>query len=69
MARTGYKQRIAAEWRDEDGYWVELKSGWQDTYNPTCHTITENTKAEAHDKAKDSVPCDCRCCRQDKGRQ
>jgi hypothetical protein len=57
------KDRIAAEWRDEDGYWIELKSGWQDNFNPGCHTITEDTRKEARYKLRASVPCDCRECR------
>ena len=60
---TNYKDRISAEWQDIDGYWIELKSGWQDNSNPHCHSIREDTKKDAHEKAKGSVPCDCRYCR------
>jgi hypothetical protein len=45
---SDYKLRIETEWADDDGYWIELKSGWQDSFNPTCHTIREDTKIEAH---------------------
>jgi hypothetical protein len=65
MARPSLRSRICAEWRDEDGYWIELKSGWQDNSNPTCHTITEDTKIEAYYKLRGSVPCDCEQCKKD----
>lgn len=54
--------RIAARWKDEDGVWIELKSGWQDVTNPTCHTIHEDTWKEALDLCGMAVPCDCRDC-------
>jgi hypothetical protein len=65
MARR-YKHMIAEEWRDSDGYWIALKYGYQDSSNPTCHTIHEDTKAEAHAVARDAIPCDCPECRADK---
>lgn len=56
------KKRIAEEWLDSDGYWIALKGGWQDSFNPTCHTIVEDTKAEAYKVLACSEPCNCAEC-------
>jgi hypothetical protein len=66
MARNKYKHLIQSEWQDEDGYWIALKSGYQDSGNPTCHTIHEDTKAEAYSYLSSVIPCDCWECRKDK---
>jgi len=54
--------KVSAHWMDDDGYWILLKDGWQDLYNPTSHTIHEDTKREAFVIAKDAIPCACREC-------
>lgn len=68
MARTSVKNKIVEKWTDEDGAWIALKSGWQDVYNPTCHTIHEDTMAECMSIAKDAVPCRCKDCVEDLAR-
>jgi hypothetical protein len=46
--RTAIKRGLVAEqWRDDDGYWIAMKAGWQVVGDPTCHQIHENTKREA----------------------
>ena len=60
------KAMIAAEWKDEDGYWIELKSGWHDGSNPTCHTVHEDTRKECMDRLRDfAEPCNCWECKKD----
>lgn len=56
------RKRIKEQWCDEDGYWVALNSGWKDRYNPTSHTIHEDTKREALSIAADAIPCSCKEC-------
>lgn len=52
---------IAKEYRDIDGYWIELKAGWR--MPGDAHGIVENTKAEARARLKEIVPCDCIECK------
>lgn len=60
-----WASRIAEFWKDEDGVWIALKSGWQDSTNPTCHTIHEDTWQLALDFVAMAVPCECSECRAD----
>ncbi len=55
------KRFIDEEWRDDDGYWIALRNGVCEFGNPQCHTIHENTKAEAH--ARGIQPCACKECK------
>ena len=57
-------KRIAYEWQDGDGYWIELAKGWKNGQDPvgTLHTIHENTKREARSWVKAAVPCHCDEC-------
>lgn len=64
--RVKLADKIQEQWRDEDGYWIALKSGWQDRYNPTCHTIHEDSKREVVSIARDAIPCNCRECQNDR---
>ena len=45
-----------------DGFWIALRSGWQDATNPTCHTIHEDTPQYCLDKVAMAIPCECREC-------
>lgn len=56
------RSKISAQWRDSDGYWVELKAGYCDDSNPKCHTIVEDTKTQAMQHR--AVKCDCSECKQ-----
>jgi hypothetical protein len=66
MKRVPIHERIQEQWKDEDGYWIALKSGWGVLGDPGFHTIHEDTKKEAMSIAADSIPCDCRDCLADK---
>jgi hypothetical protein len=55
---------IANEYRDSDGYWIELTPGWQNGFDPGTHGIVEDTKAGAYLTLKGAVPCDCAECQQ-----
>lgn len=61
--------RIQEAWQDEDGVWIALRSGWQDSTNPTCHTIHEDTWQLALDYVTMAIPCDCRECQADAKRE
>jgi hypothetical protein len=55
------RELIAREYRDSDGYWIDLKAGW--VIPGDAHGIVEDTKRRAYDKLKEAVPCNCRECR------
>lgn len=57
-----WSDRVAAAWKDEDGVWIELRDGWQDSCNPTCHTICEDTWQAAIAVLKATEPCNCKDC-------
>lgn len=61
-------KQIEHEYKDEDGYWIELASGWKDPGDPvgTLHTIHTDTKAEGRREARKALPCDCDDCREKK---
>ena len=52
--------KIESEYRDSDGYWINLKRGW--IVRGDAHGIVENTKREAYAKLAEVVPCDCPDC-------
>lgn len=52
---------IAKEYRDSDGYWIELKRGY--VVRGDAHGIVENTKRAAYAKLAEVVPCDCADCK------
>jgi hypothetical protein len=54
------REAIQRQERDEDGYWIYLKSGWCDAENPNCHVIVESTKREA--LAHRAMRCQCNNC-------
>lgn len=58
MKRT---DMIDKEYRDSDGYWIELKPGF--VVVGDAHGIVENTKREARAKLSIVVPCDCAECK------
>jgi hypothetical protein len=57
-----YLKRVSYLDHDQDGWWLGLKDGWQDRYNPGCHTINENSKREVIAIARDAIVCDCPDC-------
>lgn len=53
---------IQREYRDSDGYWIELKPGWQNGDDPGTHGIVESTKRAAYSKLSMAKPCHCLEC-------
>ena len=58
---------IAHEYRDSDGYWIELLPGWQNGYDPGTHGIVEDTKTAAYSTLTGVEACDCKECHELKG--
>ncbi len=43
----GKRAAVSDAWRDDDGYWITLKDGWQaGRFDNHCHVIHEDTIAE-----------------------
>lgn len=61
--------RIQNEYRDSDGYWIDLAPGWQNGADPGCHGIVEDTKREAYRTLTLARPCDCQNCQFEKARK
>lgn len=55
------KQMIARQYRDSDGFWIELKPGF--VVSGDAHGIVENTRREAYRKLGLVVPCECAECK------
>lgn len=53
---------IAREYRDSDGYWIDLVPGYQNGDDPGTHGIVENTKTAAYAKLTLVRPCNCAEC-------
>lgn len=53
---------IQREYRDSDGYWIELTPGWQNGADPGCHGIVEDTKRQAYSTLTMAKPCSCGEC-------
>jgi len=57
--------RIAKQYRDDDGYWIHLVTGFADKGNdplqPT-HVIVESTKRDAVARMSDVDVCKCHEC-------
>lgn len=50
---------VKEEWSDSDGYWIALIDGWMNAFDPWCHCIHEDTKAEAYSVLRAVIRCDC----------
>lgn len=55
---------IQEEYRDSDGYWIYLRPGWQNGYDPGTHGIVEDTRREAYRTLTGVKPCVCAECQQ-----
>lgn len=56
--------KIQSIYKDDDGWWVEYKPGWQSSNDPGCHGEHENTKREVMELVRNALPCDCVDCYQ-----
>ena len=56
------KRHIASEYRDEDGYWIDLKPGLKAANDPVgcVHGMHEDTRKEAYQVGV--LVCDCKEC-------
>ncbi len=61
------RELIQRQYRDSDGYWIELVPGWQNGLDPGTHGIVEDTKREAMASLRYAKPCDCQECQQMRG--
>lgn len=61
--KAGRQDVIQRQYRDSDGYWIELKPGWQNGADPGTHGIVEDTKTEAYRRLSMVKPCACEECR------
>ena len=64
MRLTMLRSVIQHEYRDGDGYWIELKPGWQNGADPGTHGIVEDTKRAAYATLRMAKPCHCLDCQQ-----
>jgi len=53
---------ILDEYRDSDGYWINLRDGFQNGSDPGTHAIHEDTKTAAYSKLSMVRPCACAEC-------
>jgi hypothetical protein len=55
-------KHIASEYKDSDGYWIDLKQGWKWSGDPlgVVHGIHEETRQRA--RRETVVRCDCDQC-------
>ena len=63
-------KRIAREYLDSDGYWIDLAPGYRNAgQDPVghLHGIHEDTKREARGWLKYVKPCDCGDCKAQPG--
>lgn len=54
--------KIRHEYRDGDGYWIDLEDGWQNGNDPGAHSIVEDNKRKAYQTLKNAKPCYCPSC-------
>lgn len=62
MAISLRKAYVQREYRDSDGYWIELRTGYQCGDDPGTHGIVEDTKTRAYSRLRSVIPCACDEC-------
>jgi hypothetical protein len=55
-----HRDKIAGWYKDSDGYWIDLRAGWQ---WQECHTVHEWNVRDAIASFRTVKPCDCGDCR------
>jgi len=66
--KAKHPDKIEGWYKDMDGYWVDLKYGWQDSPSSEVHAVHEPTVKEVVEHFKLVCPCDCLYC-QTRGEQ
>jgi hypothetical protein len=65
FAQVKADPRVRDAYRDSDGWWIELRSGWRNAYDEpigALHGIHEDTLRAALDRMPYVAPCDCADC-------
>jgi hypothetical protein len=60
--RVTRSRAVSREYKDSDGYWIELKPGYQNGSDPGTHSIVEDTKGKAVRQLASVIPCNCAEC-------
>ena len=60
---ASHGDKIATWYKDADGYWVDLKYGWQASPFSEVHSLHELTVREIKNSFRDVCPCNCLECR------
>lgn len=60
MIRARLLAHVSDEYREPDGYWIELLPGWRMPSGE--HAIVESTKGAARARLIEVEPCDCAEC-------
>lgn len=58
--KAKYPDKIEGWYRDSDGYWIDLKKGWQ---WQECHAVHEWNIRDTVMAFWDVKPCTCKDCR------
>lgn len=56
-----YQERVQDLYRDQDGYWIDLKRGWR-RHDNLCHIIHEDTQKELLNVLRKTIKCNCDYC-------
>lgn len=55
-----HPEKIAGWYKDSDGYWIDLKPGWQWS---ECHAVHEWNVKDLVESFRQVEPCDCADCK------
>lgn len=58
-----HPDKVSGFYRDPDGWWLELKSGWQAESHSEVHVVHADTAREIVEDFSSVVPCACVDCR------
>jgi hypothetical protein len=57
-------EEISDERGMDQGYWVYLIPGWQNSFDPSCHIIHEDNPTQCSKVLRYIEPCDCNDCKE-----
>ena len=58
--KAKHPDKVAGWYKDSDGYWIDLKPGWQ---WQECHAVHEWNVKDAVCAFNDVKPCECDDCK------